>query len=109
MSPVKIPPVLKWFGEKILHLYVFAFITLGIKGVNELVAIKTGLNTQSERINNVEKWQDGMNYWKQRTDIKLDSFSVFKKEQYFIDADQDKAHIELAGEVHEIQDKLKKR
>lgn len=109
MSPVKIPPTLKWLGEKVLHLYVFTFIALGIKGVNELVAIKTGLNTQSKRIEDMEKWRDGVNNWKAHTDAKLDSFNVFQKEQYNTDAAQDKAHYELAGEVHDIQDKLKKR
>ncbi len=109
MPPVKINPIVKWLGEKILHLYVFTFIGLGIKGVNELVAIKTNLNTQGETIKKMGEWQTGVNTWKQQTDVKLDSFMFFQKEQHRVDVQQDKAHYELAGEVHEIQDKLKKK
>lgn len=110
MSPIKMNPILKSVIEKApFHLYAWGIITIGIIGVKALIKIEANQLNQGNRIQNIELWQNGVNIWKEQTNIKMNNLDIFKQEQGRVNESLRNDHYELAGEVHEIQDKLKKR
>lgn len=97
-------------GEKLpIHIYAWGALSLLVMIAKYTIKIEANQLYHNTRIQTIELWQGGVNQWKEQTNVKLDSFNVFKFEQLRTNENIKQDHNKLAGEVQQIQDKLKKR